>query len=67
MKASELREMTTEELERKVKDVEEELFRLRFAAGRGGEVNAASKQKSRRDLARAITILRERALKGKSA
>ena len=64
MKAFELREMTTEELERKIRDIEEELFMLRFSAGRGAEANPASKMKARRDLARAKTVLRERQMEG---
>lgn len=67
MKASEFKEMTSEELERKIRDLQEEQFRLRFAAGRGAEANPATKGKTRRDLARANTILRERVLKGKSS
>ena len=67
MKAYEFREMTSEELERKVRDLEEEQFRLRFSAGRGAEVNPSSKRKIRRDFARAKTVLRERQMEGQQA
>ena len=67
MKAFEFREMAKEELERKVHDLEEEQFRMRFSAGRGAEANPASKRKIRRDLARARTVLREREMEGRES
>jgi len=60
MKAYEFREMTEEELDRKISDLREDLFRTRLAAGRAAEANPAVRKKIRRDIARAKTVLRER-------
>jgi len=64
MKAYEFREMTEEELDRKIRDLREDLFRTRFSAGRAAEANPAERTKIRRDIARAKTVLRERELRG---
>ncbi|MBO8169396.1 MAG: 50S ribosomal protein L29 [Thermoanaerobacteraceae bacterium] len=63
MKAKELRELTTEELMRKVDDLKEELFNLRFQLATGQLDNPMRVKQVRRDIARAKTILRERQLK----
>ena len=67
MKGYEFREMTMEEIEGKIRDLDDDLFRLRFSAGRGGEANPATKKKIRRDVARAKTILRQRQMEGHEA
>ena len=63
MKASKLHEMSTDELVLKLKDLKQELFNLRFqgATGQLGDVKAI--MKTRKDIARVKTILRERELK----
>ena len=66
MKASAWREMNGEELEQKVKELTEELFNLRFQLSMGVAKNPSRVQQAKRDLARARTILRERALKSAS-
>ena len=63
MKAASWREMNGEELEQKVKELTEELFNLRFQLSMGVAKNPARVAIARRDLARAQTILRERALR----
>ncbi len=63
MKASELRDLTTEELVRKVDDLKEELFNLRFQLATGQLDNPMRIKHVRRDIARARTVLRERELK----
>ena len=66
MKAASWREMNGEELEQKVRELTEELFNLRFQLSMGVAKNPSRVQQAKRDLARAMTILRERALKSAS-
>ncbi len=62
MKASELRDLSRDELEGKVRDLEDQVFRLRMQKAMG-QLDAAHKvQATRRDLARVKTILRQREL-----
>lgn len=63
MKAKEIRDLTTEELARKVDDLKEELFNLRFQLATGQLDNPLRIKNVRRDIARAKTVLRERGLK----
>jgi large subunit ribosomal protein L29 len=63
MKADKWREMSDEELEQKARELGEELFNLRFQLSMGVAKNPARVAIARRDLARARTILRERALR----
>jgi large subunit ribosomal protein L29 len=63
MKAAKWREMSDEELEQKAREIGEELFNLRFQLSMGVAKNPARVAIARRDLARARTILRERALR----
>ncbi|MDA3128925.1 50S ribosomal protein L29 [Aliibacillus thermotolerans] len=62
MKAKEIRELTTAELEERTKDLKEELFNLRFQLATGQLDNPARIKHVRKDIARAKTILREREL-----
>ncbi len=62
MKAAKWREMQTDELVQKVKELGEELFNLRLQLAMGVAKNPARVGQARRDLARAKTILKERAL-----
>ena len=66
MKAEAWREMSGEDLDKKVKELTEELFNLRFQLSMGVAKNPSRVQQARRDLARAKTILRERQLKSAS-
>lgn len=63
MKAKQLHEMTTEELTGKVTELKEELFNLRFQHATGQLQNPMTIQQTKRDIAKAKTILRERELK----
>jgi large subunit ribosomal protein L29 len=63
MKAAKWREMSDEELQQKAQEIGEELFNLRFQLSMGVAKNPARVAIARRDLARAQTILRERALR----
>lgn len=62
MKAADLRELTAEELQAKLKELEEELFNLRFQLASQQLENTARLKESRRDIARVQTVLREKAL-----
>jgi large subunit ribosomal protein L29 len=63
MKAAKWREMSDDELTQKARELGEELFNLRFQLSMGLAKNPARVAQARRDLARAQTILRERALR----
>ncbi|MGH7298966.1 MAG: 50S ribosomal protein L29 [Candidatus Rokuibacteriota bacterium] len=63
MKAAKWREMSDDELQQKAQELGEELFNLRFQLSMGVAKNPARVAQARRDLARAQTILRERALR----
>ena len=62
MKGTKWRDLHTDELEQKVKDLTEELFNLRLQFAMGIAKNPARVGQARRDLARAKTVLREREL-----
>ena len=62
MKAVKWREISTEELDQKVRELTEELFNLRLQLSMGVAKNPARVGQAKRDLARAKTVLRERAL-----
>ena len=66
MKISEVREMNIEELQRKVSDLKEELFNLRFQHEIGQLENPNRMKQTRRDIARVKTIIREVELKNKA-
>jgi large subunit ribosomal protein L29 len=59
MKASEIREMNPEEMLRKVDDLKEELFNLRFQHETGQLENSQKMKQTKREIARAKTIIRE--------
>ncbi|NLZ44015.1 MAG: 50S ribosomal protein L29 [Clostridia bacterium] len=63
MKANELRELTTEELQKKAVDLKAELFNLRFQLATGQLDNYRRIRMVRKDLARVKTILWEREAK----
>lgn len=60
MKAEELREMTLEELEQKEREFKRKLFNLRFQKATGELNNPAELRKTRKDIARVLTIVREK-------
>jgi large subunit ribosomal protein L29 len=63
MKATDIRNLTTAEVEQKLKSLKEELFNLRFQLATGQLENPARIREVRKDIARANTVLRERELK----
>jgi large subunit ribosomal protein L29 len=60
MKASELRDLTEEELMAKARELRGELFNARIKKTTGQLENTAKLRTLRRDIARAETVLRER-------
>jgi large subunit ribosomal protein L29 len=60
MKATKWREMQDDEIEQKVRELTEELFNLRLQLSMGVAKNPARVGRTRRELARAKTVLRER-------
>ncbi len=65
MKANEMRELGLEELERKLLDLKQELFNLRFQHASGQLENPRKLGQTRKSIARAKTIIRQTQLKGK--
>ena len=62
MKAKELRELSQQDLDKKLRDLKEELFHLRFQHATNQLENPNTLVTVRRDIARVKTILREREL-----
>lgn len=67
MKAKELRDMTNEELNSKLKELKQELFNLRFSNATGQLTNPMQINTCKKDIARIKTILTERDLKKANA
>lgn len=59
MKANKLRDLSKQEVARKVDDLKQELFNLRFQLATGQLDNPIRIRQVRKDIARAKTILRE--------
>ncbi len=60
MKASQMRDQTLEELQDKERDLSEQLFALRLQKVTGQLEKPARVRQVRKDLARVLTILREK-------
>ena len=67
MKATELRGLSVEELEERARETGQELFNLRFQKATGQLGNTAMIKKSKRNLARVKTVIREMKISGPSA
>lgn len=67
MKASEIREMSSEELQTKLTELKEELFNLRFQLAVNQLENSSRIGAVKKDIARVSTILRQRELNGTEA
>jgi len=65
MKAKELKELTVEELTKRIRDSKEELFNLRFQHSTGQLENTARMGLVKKDIARIETIIRQKELSGK--
>ncbi len=60
MKATEIRAMTSEELEKKLKELKNELFNLRFQHAINQLDNPHRIGDVKKDIARVMTVLREK-------
>ena len=61
MRVSEIRELTDDELDRRLVETRQELFNLRFQHATGALDNTAALHRVKRDIARLLTISHERA------
>lgn len=62
MKANEIKDLTTAEIEQNVKSLKEELFNLRFQLATGQLENTARIREVRKSIARMKTVVRQREL-----
>ena len=62
MYSAEIRDMSLDELDRRINEEREKLFNLRFTTAIGQETDTSQFRKARRSLARMITIRRERSV-----
>ena len=60
MKADKVREMSAEELAAKERELQEQLFKLRFQKSIGQLDNALKIRETRRDIARVKTVIRQK-------
>lgn len=63
MKIKDIKELTTEELIKKEKELKTELFNLRFSHATGNLTNPMQLHNLKKEIARVKTIIRERELK----
>jgi large subunit ribosomal protein L29 len=66
LRARELRELTDEELDRKMAETRQELFNLRFQTATGVLENSARLRLAKREIARILTVKSERERAGTS-
>jgi large subunit ribosomal protein L29 len=64
-KAKELRDLAADVIASKVKEMEANLFNMRFQASMGKLENTTLLQTTRRDIARAKTVLQQKSVAGK--
>ena len=62
MKINKLREMSSEDLEKELGELKQELFKLRFGLATNGLDNPMKIKETKKDIARVKTILTERKL-----
>ena len=60
MRARQLRDLSDEELERKMGETRQELFNLRFQSATGALENPARLKLAKREIARILTVRNER-------
>lgn len=66
MNIKEVRELTSEELQKKLKEKKEELFNLRFQHAINQLDNPAKITEAKREIARILTAIRENEIAGKN-
>jgi large subunit ribosomal protein L29 len=62
VKAEQLRQLTDEELEQKLGESRQELFKIRFQAATGALESSARLRHAKREIARILTIKNERTM-----
>jgi len=62
MKAADIRELTDDDLRDQIKTARRDLFGLRFQHATGELENTAGLTQAKRDLARALTVARQRGI-----
>jgi large subunit ribosomal protein L29 len=67
VKPDKVREMSDDELRTKERELQEQLFRLRFQKSLGQLDNGLKIRETRRDIARVKTVLRQKKTQGPSA
>ncbi len=67
MKAGEIRELGADELEAKQREAKEQVFRLRFQMKMGQADSVKKYRLAKKDLARILTVERQRAAAGEAA
>ena len=60
MKIKEIRDLGTDELKKKINDLSDELFKLRFRQATGQLDSPAVKAKVRKEIARIKTVIKEK-------
>jgi large subunit ribosomal protein L29 len=63
MKLIEIRELPSNELQKKVKEMKQDLFVLRFQQASGSANDQSKKKVLKKDIARMLTVIREREIK----
>jgi large subunit ribosomal protein L29 len=66
LRARELRELSDDELDRRMAETRQELFNLRFQTATGVLENSARLRLAKREIARILTVKSERELQGTS-
>ncbi|MBO0731494.1 MAG: 50S ribosomal protein L29 [Acidimicrobiaceae bacterium] len=66
-KTRELRELNLDELEQRLAESKDELFKLRFQVATGKQDNSARLGQVRKEIARIATLLREREIEAAEA
>ena len=64
MKIAEIREMTTEELQLKITELKKDLFKQRFSLATNNLDNPMRIPAIKKDIAKIMTVIREREIKG---
>ena len=64
MKINEIRELKTPEIMKKVSELKEELFTIKFQQATGKIEGASKASNIKKDIARMLTVVNERAKKG---
>ncbi|PTJ74606.1 50S ribosomal protein L29 [Mammaliicoccus sciuri] len=67
MKAMDIRNLTTTEIEKEIKEAKEQLFNLRFQLATGQLEETANIRKVKKTIARLKTIVREREIEEEKA